>query len=415
MRDLPLSNTSDQQTTSKTRTLAPTPMSSPPPTRPSAPTPRAAKRSLTTDAPTSPTAKRQKKQNKVSNTLPISRGKFKNRFLRKHSSLLHGTRSDGAEKPRGLIVTCPVGAETRALGQIRTFLDTYLPILFPDHVTVWPSQPAPLDIDLAIVGEGTTRPDFYGAVENSKSDVRTGEVDTDADEDEVEDERRADDADRTVIEGKGKEREKDKKFQAVDAACAGLIFIRFRVDTDPVDFVVRLFEHIESLPPAEQAALKKGISHCSRLLPVTHTMPSTYPDIRSHLQSTLPTLLAAHQPPQSSPPTIPTLAVISEIRNHNTFKTVALRDVILECVGADALASESKTEATEEGAQQPTSGHWKISLTNPDVVIFANVFKSVCGVAVLPRYFAWRRYNVQLIGEEKVRDVKDGGKEGAGK
>ena len=33
----------------------------------------------------------------------------------------------------------------------------------------------------------------------------------------------------------------DRRFQAADAACAGLLFLRFRVDVPPVDFVQKMF------------------------------------------------------------------------------------------------------------------------------------------------------------------------------
>lgn len=52
-----------------------------------------------------PDAKKQKTP-----TIPIARGRFKNRWLTKHSSLLK--RSDSAY---GLMVSCGVNAETRAL------------------------------------------------------------------------------------------------------------------------------------------------------------------------------------------------------------------------------------------------------------------------------------------------------------
>ncbi|TPX71370.1 hypothetical protein SpCBS45565_g01134 [Spizellomyces sp. 'palustris'] len=166
-----------------------------------------------------PTASPPPKKQKP--TIPISRGKFKNRFLRKHSSLLHNCKSDGLERPRGLIITCPVGSETRALGQIRTFLDRYLPLLFPEHKTVWTSRPHALDIDLKIVGAPDQK--SGGAQEDTGRDA-------DDSEDEI-NETREESADS----------KNDRKFQAVDAACGGVLFIRFRVDTDPVDFVVKLF------------------------------------------------------------------------------------------------------------------------------------------------------------------------------
>ena len=54
------------------------------------------------------------KKQKSTGTIPISRGRFKQRFLAKHSSLLK--RSDSAS---GIMVSCNVGSETRALVRYR--------------------------------------------------------------------------------------------------------------------------------------------------------------------------------------------------------------------------------------------------------------------------------------------------------
>jgi hypothetical protein len=37
---------------------------------------------------------------------------------------------------------------------------------------------------------------------------------------------------------------KDKKFQAVDAACGGLVFYRFRVNVKPTDFIIALMGNL---------------------------------------------------------------------------------------------------------------------------------------------------------------------------
>jgi hypothetical protein len=59
-------------------------------------------------------SKKQKKNE--SNTIPILRGKFKQRWLVKHSSLIK--RSDDVT---GIMVSCNVNAETRALVSKQTF------------------------------------------------------------------------------------------------------------------------------------------------------------------------------------------------------------------------------------------------------------------------------------------------------
>ncbi|CEP16812.1 hypothetical protein [Parasitella parasitica] len=85
-----------------------------------------------------------KKQKKGSDTIPILRGRFKQRWLTKHSHLLK--RSDDAS---GILVSCSVNAETRALGQVSTCLEHYITKLFPDHTSTWARFEGKLDIDQA--------------------------------------------------------------------------------------------------------------------------------------------------------------------------------------------------------------------------------------------------------------------------
>lgn len=59
------------------------------------------------------------------------------------------------------------------------------------------------------------------------------------------------------------ESKKDKRIQAVDAACGGLIFYRFRVDVKPTDFVSKLFQHMAQLDPKERDQEVNKIRHCA--------------------------------------------------------------------------------------------------------------------------------------------------------
>lgn len=68
------------------------------------------KRSRESDETTATTQQQNKKPKSAPPTIPISRGKFKQRWLAKHSSLLK--RSDSAS---GVMVSCNIHAETRAL------------------------------------------------------------------------------------------------------------------------------------------------------------------------------------------------------------------------------------------------------------------------------------------------------------
>ncbi|KAJ3151584.1 hypothetical protein HDU89_002028 [Geranomyces variabilis] len=328
------------------------------PGSPTSPTKRPAQADvLEAPAPKKQKANKADKSDQRRPTIPISRGRFKNHFLRKHSTLLHNTKED--DRPKGLLVTCPVGAETRALGQIRNFLDLWLPRFFPDHKSVWTSRPSALDIDLQIVGEEPLAP---------KEDSRRRRVAADPQNNDES----ADPEATTEPSADAVAEPVDRRFQAIDSACAGMLFIRFRVDTCPCAFALALFDHLESCSSEERAAMRTSISYCSRLLPITHTMPANLPDITAHLIPALKELLPMSTTASSS------LAFLTEIRNCPTLKSATVRDTALRCV--------------------PEIDARKIDLKAPDLVLFLSIFKSVAGLGVLRDYYRFKKYNVQLIG-----------------
>ncbi|KAJ3323995.1 hypothetical protein HDV06_000971 [Boothiomyces sp. JEL0866] len=179
--------------------------------------------------------KRQKKNGgkpkKSAGTIPIQRGKFKNRYLRKHASLLH--RLD--DPATGILVTTHVHQETRALGQARGFLDDYTAKLFPDAQSKWPPPPSRLDIDLEIVG-----------LKEEKQEI---------------------------------EITKERYFQAVDSACSGLLFLRFRTNITPLEWINKFCEYFFGLGDKDKAQLKSIISFCYRFLPVERVCPANMTDI----------------------------------------------------------------------------------------------------------------------------------------
>jgi hypothetical protein len=130
-------------------------------------------------------------------TVPARRQKFKEKHLRKHAAIIRPT----TPPTQGLLISCHSSAETRAIGQSRFMLDTLLPVLFPDHVSVWPAPKTEIEIDLEIMDQ----------LEGNSKRIK------------VEDAPR-----------------KDRKFQAFDTACGGLIFYAFRNNVAPLDFMLAL-------------------------------------------------------------------------------------------------------------------------------------------------------------------------------
>lgn len=110
-----------------------------------------------------------------------------------------------------------------------------IPKLFPDYETVWDRFEGDLDV---------------APLENEEK-----EQDTKTTNDEKEGK-----------EEEEKKEKKDKLIQAVDTACAGTVFLRFRVNVKPTDFVQRLFKDLlqdkSEAPPLRFCAVRrKKVGH----------------------------------------------------------------------------------------------------------------------------------------------------------
>ncbi|KAJ2956125.1 hypothetical protein NQZ79_g7973 [Umbelopsis isabellina] len=155
------------------------------------------------------------------NTTPIHRGKFKSRWLSKHSSLLKRSRN-----ANGLLA---VKLEPWLLqGQVQQFLLQYIPKLFPDHKPTWDRIDEELDVDESFISE-------------EKDDEAKTEKDDKAD----------------IVE------KKDKLIEAVDCGCSGLLFLRFRIDVLPTVFIRTLIDYLKSLSVENRRREIQKISHCS--------------------------------------------------------------------------------------------------------------------------------------------------------
>ncbi|KAL9549573.1 hypothetical protein MBANPS3_005139 [Mucor bainieri] len=218
--------------------------------------------------------KAPKKQKKDSDTIPILRGRFKQRWLTKHSHLLK--RSDDAS---GILVSCSVNAETRALGQVSTCLEHYVTKLFPDHSSTWVRFEGKLDIDQIDFDDENKATDQ----KEVKKEIKT----------ETETER------------------KEKKFQAIDAACGGLVFYRFRVDVKPTEFVIKLMDHIKQLPDKEREQELGKLRHCARWIPLDYICPAITERIASCFER-----VKADYFNTEGDTTEDTVAIIMEIRNN---------------------------------------------------------------------------------------------------
>ncbi|KAI9313205.1 hypothetical protein BX666DRAFT_2020719 [Dichotomocladium elegans] len=214
------------------------------------------------------------------------------------------------------MVSCNINAETRALGQVQGLLESTVSTLYPDHQVTW--------------------------------ERFEGEYD-------VVDDQREEDMEK---EGEHEKAKKDKKFQAVDAACGGLVFYRFRINVRPTDYVIKLMDHLRALPDADRKQEIHKIRHCTRWVPLDYICPATTDRIPRCFER-----LVNEELSKVNKET--TVAIVTEIRNNQSFK----KETIIELLAP-------------------------VNLSKPDLVIFCTIFKSVCGMSVLRDYYPRKKYNM---------------------
>lgn len=121
---------------------------------------------------------------------------------------------------------------------------------------------------------------------------------------------------------------KDRTFQAVDTACGGMIFYRFRVNIKPTDFIEKMIDHLATATAstADDDDTKRKeqflLRHCSRWIPLDYIMPSTTERIDACFTNRiLPENIV-------DLPTTATVAIVTEIRNNTTISKEDLIAII---------------------------------------------------------------------------------------
>ncbi|KAI9303661.1 hypothetical protein BJ944DRAFT_268026 [Cunninghamella echinulata] len=297
-----------------------------------------------------PLKKKKKKESTATNstsTIPIYRGKFKQKWLKKHSSLLKHS-----ESLQGMMITCGIQAETRALGCCSHLLDLVTPTLFPQVKSIPPIPLATLLMDM-----------------NDHEE-----------EEEVNNEEKGDDNEKKndVKEKTNQERtvSKVKQFEAIDTGCSGMLFYQFNINIDPTLFFHTLLNHIASIDQQEQEKYKHLLRYTSRWIPLNFICHVTTERIMDCFQHrVLPYLcqLIAQQREEENKKEKPSVAIVTEIKNNIHFS----KQDLIQCI-----------------APQLPDNIFTIDLKQPDYVIFVTIFKSVCGIGILKNYYSLKKYNL---------------------
>lgn len=283
--------------------------------------------------------KKHKSNDTKTNTIPIHRGKFKQAHLGKHASLI----TDTSEHGKGILVTCGVGMETRALGQAQQFLMKYLNLIYGEVKAVWRERirVEDLDVDVRFCSDG-----------EDEKDEKDGD--------------KVNEEEKMNINEKDNTKRKDRIIQAVDSGCSGLLYFRFRNDVDPVDFMRKLLTHLhenEITTEESRSTFLKTIHFCHRFIPIQRVCPCALDEVVKSLEIVLQTNLPSYD-------TLKTIALSPSVTNcrlvyHKT-------DIIAKCAPLLPLKDSER---------------WKVDLATPDVTVIIAVFKSVAAIAVYETMF----------------------------
>lgn len=273
-------------------------------------------------------------------SIPIWRGKVKKKFLAKHAHLL--CRKDPAV---GVLITCNTGMDANALGQARSLLDALFAEFYPNASAQWPERvrKRELEIDHEFLSSDS---------ETEKDSINSS-------------------LHRTKLS--------DRKFQAYDTGSPGYLFIRFRNNACPSDFIHKTVQKLCSLDSKKDVGdLKRKLRYCQRWLPVEHCCPANLVDLRKASTEFVVPKLKQLAPTRSAPLK---LAVIANVLSNAKF---------------------TKTQAVMAVADQiPDSSSYCINLKDPDYTIMISVIKSVATFCILPRYRENLKYNLNSLLEAR--------------
>jgi len=169
---------------------------------------------------------------------------------------------------------------------------------------------------------------------------------------------------------------KEKRFANCQTGTPCVVFISCKPPVDPVKLVLHHLTNVE----------RTGITqtkHVLRLAPVSGSCVASTPEILVLARKSIaPAFASLPEKPDGSKGY--RYRIELSIRYHDKIKKAELIPLLAECVPSDA-------------------GH-VVDLEHPEVVIFVQILKRVCGISVAQHYERFKRFNVVKVGEAARRD-----------
>ncbi|KAF8896167.1 hypothetical protein BD779DRAFT_564936 [Infundibulicybe gibba] len=157
----------------------------------------------------------------------------------------------------------------------------------------------------------------------------------------------------------------ERKFQNCQTNTPCVVFISCKPPIDPVELVVK---HINNV-------LHTGVArtrYTHRLVPVSGSCVANVQEIEALCRATFTSFISLH-------PDKYRYKIELRVRNHTTIPRPTLIQAIARCI---------------------PEGH-KVDLTDPEIFILVEVFKSVCGIGIVRDYYKLQKFNVMEIANIK--------------
>ncbi|PPQ67635.1 hypothetical protein CVT24_002856 [Panaeolus cyanescens] len=141
---------------------------------------------------------------------------------------------------------------------------------------------------------------------------------------------------------------------------------------DPVELVVK---HVQRI----QATAVTRTRYVHRLVPVSNSCVANLPEIQALCRTVFKTFFDQH-PDQKFK-----YKIELRIRNHTTITRQTLIEHVAACVPVDHT----------------------VDLNDPEIFILVEVFKSICGVAIVKDYYKLQKFNVMEIANKSKSNAEE--------
>ncbi|KNZ73892.1 hypothetical protein J132_09108, partial [Termitomyces sp. J132] len=145
-----------------------------------------------------------------------------------------------------------------------------------------------------------------------------------------------------------------------------VVFISCRPPVDPIQLVVKLVKDVQAT-----GVVRSRCIH--RLVPVSAQCGANLPEIQGLCRKVLDPFFSQHPGRKFS------YKIELRVRNHSVISRPEFIQYIAQCV---------------------PEGH-SVELTNPELFILVEVFKSVCGMSIVQDYYDLQKFNMSEIANSK--------------